>query len=488
MDERSIWIRRRARRLRRALLRIGLTVMCLAALGGLAYLNQFSLEVEILGNRDVYVEYGDKFKDPGAKCYLKGQYLFQRGIELNLPVEIETDLAEDHVGHYGVAYRASFAGMEGVSGRNVWVIDSVCPSIMLIGETDVTRIDGFHYQEEGFTAYDNYDGDITHKVIRTEQEGRILYGVADSSGNPAYAVRNVPNFDPVKPEIFLAGEKTISLEAGRDYVEPGYTAWDNVDGDLSQAVEVSGEVDCFTPGIYSIVYRVSDSAANQTQVTRTVEVATKQVPAPVEPEGKVIYLTFDDGPGQYTRHLLSVLAQYGVKATFFVTDNHQEDILKQIVDEGHSIGVHTKTHVYRDIYASPEAFFADLYGMQEVIRQATGVQTYLMRFPGGSSNTVSSSVPGLMTLLSEAVKNAGFRYFDWNVDSLDAGGAKSVDEVYANVTGGIRKQALSVVLQHDIYAFSVGAVERIIAWGLDNGYTFLPLQMDSPPVEHQIRN
>ena len=202
----------------------------------------------------------------------------------------------------------------------------------------------------------------------------------------------------------------------------------------------------------------------------------------------MIYLTFDDGPSQYTRHLLSVLEKYGVKATFFVVGDENPAVLRQIVEGGHSIGIHTMTHVYHDIYASPEAFFADLYGMQDVIREATGVNTKLMRFPGGSSNTVSSNVPGLMTILTQAVQDAGFRYFDWNVDSMDAGGAKSVDEVCTNVISGIRRQDISVVLQHDIYAFSVGAVEEIILWGLENGYTFLPLEMDSPVMEHTVRN
>ena len=488
MEERDIWRRRRIRKFRRALRRTAIVCLCAACLAGLLYLNQFSLNLKIVGNPDIYVEYGEKYEEYGAKCYLTGRYLFRQGIEVDIPVEIKTDLNESRIGRYGVTYQAKLAGLKGYSGRNVWVVDTVCPQIMLIGETTVSDAEGLHYQEEGYMAYDNHDGDITHKVVRTEQEGRILYGVADSSGNPAYAVRIVPNFDPVKPEIMLAGEEHIRLEVGRGFVEPGFTARDNVDGDLTEYVEVFGTVDCFKPGLYPIVYSVTDSASNRREVTRIVEVVRQELPETKEPEGKVIYLTFDDGPSQYTRHLLSVLEKYGVKATFFVVGDENPAVLRQIVEGGHSIGIHTMTHVYHDIYASPEAFFADLYGKQDVIREATGVNTKLMRFPGGSSNTVSSNVPGLMTILTQAVQDAGFRYFDWNVDSMDAGGAKSVDEVCTNVISGIRRQDISVVLQHDIYAFSVGAVEEIILWGLENGYTFLPLEMDSPVMEHTVRN
>ena len=93
-----------------------------------------------------------------------------------------------------------------------------------------------------------------------------------------------------------------------------------------------------------------------------------------------------------------------------------------------------------------------------------------------------------MTYLTQAVEDCGFAYFDWNVDSDDAGGARTADAVYENVVRGIQENTYSVVLQHDIHSCSVDAVERIIRWGLDNGYQFLPLQTDSPVVHHGVQN
>jgi hypothetical protein len=93
-----------------------------------------------------------------------------------------------------------------------------------------------------------------------------------------------------------------------------------------------------------------------------------------------------------------------------------------------------------------------------------------------------------MTRLTQAVKDQGFRYFDWNVDSDDAGNTTTAEGVVQNVIKGIQNRDVSVVLQHDIKSYSVDAVEEIIIWGLQNGYTFMPLEQNSPKCEHEVRN
>lgn len=162
--------------------------------------------------------------------------------------------------------------------------------------------------------------------------------------------------------------------------------------------------------------------------------------------------------------------------------------MQRIVEEGHAIAIHSVTHNYKKIYESPDAYFADLRQMQQNILDATGVTTTLVRFPGGSSNTVSCFNEGIMTELTQAVQDHGYVYFDWNVDSNDAGGAKDRQTVYANVIRGVLRQNISIVLQHDTQSFSVEAVEDIIQWGLANGYTFLPLEETSPGCHHQVNN
>ena len=452
--------------------------------------NRFSVSVELNGEPEITLEYGEHFQDPGAELRVRGTLFWKDGqTPAGAALSVQGRVDESRPGKYTLTYGAEYRGMHAEAQRVVRVVDTVCPEIILTPDPAGTLLPGTPYQEAGYRAVDNCDGDITDRVVRSEEYGKIIYAVTDSSGNPGYAEREVPYYDPLPPQIELEGGSELAITVGTFYQEPGYTALDNVDGDLTQQVQVDGEVDWLTPGTYSVTYSVSDSFDNTASVTRTVEMTAVPRPEVVWPEGKVIYLTFDDGPGPYTQQLLDVLDSYGVKATFFVTNRGYGEMMKEIVNRGHSIGIHTMSHKYEVIYSSPEAYFDDLLGMQDVIYRNTGVKTTLMRFPGGSSNTVSAhSCVGLMSILTRAVQDAGFQYFDWNVDSNDAGGAKKAQTVFDNVTEGVSHNRVSVVLQHDIHDFSVDAVEDIIVWGLNNGYSFARLTENSPGVHHGVQN
>lgn len=206
------------------------------------------------------------------------------------------------------------------------------------------------------------------------------------------------------------------------------------------------------------------------------------------PTERVVYLTFDDGPSRNTERLLDILDKYNVKATFFVINSSHSDTIAEEFKRGHSVGIHCYTHDYRTVYANEDAYFADLEAIQDEIVKQTGERTTLLRFPGGSSNTASCFNHGIMTRLTEAVAEKGFTYFDWNVSSGDAGRATETSQVVENVINGIKMHNISVVLQHDPKDFSVDAVEEIIIWGLENGYTFLPLTHDSPICHHSVAN
>ena len=346
------------------------------------------------------------------------------------------------------------------------------------------------YQEAGFSAFDNYDGDITAQVKRVEEPGKVTYTVLDSSGNLASVERKIPLFDDYPPSLSLVGSNQLEIPLGEAFQEPGYTASDMRDGDLSAQVVVSIDHPFvrYQPNTYHLTYRVTDSDGHEAIAERTVATIPCTPPTIIYPNGKTIYLTFDDGPGPDTGRLLDVLKKYDVHATFFVVDTGYPELMQRIVNEGNSIGIHTCSHKYQQIYANPEAYFQDLFQMQQIIQNATGEQTWLLRFPGGSSNTVSRRSKGIMTYLTKAVEACGFSYFDWNVDSEDAGGVTSSNQVFKNVVNGVEQHKYSVVLQHDIHSYSVDAVEQIIQWGLRNGYQFLPLQTDSPVMHHAVQN
>ena len=186
----------------------------------------------------------------------------------------------------------------------------------------------------------------------------------------------------------------------------------------------------------------------------------------------------------------SIVKKYNVEATFFVVGKSSTaEILKRMAEEGHAIGLHSTNHNYSTIYKSEEAFVADLLKMQKQVEEMSGVKTYLLRFPGGSSNTISKNYSiGIMKKLTKKVQELGFQYFDWNVDSEDASRAKDTETVIKNIKKGVEPFTSSIVLQHDIKDYSVAAVEEIIIWGLENGYTFAKLDVTSPAAHHPTNN
>lgn len=480
--------RKKARGINRGILLVLILLMVLlgAVAGYLLRWGGFRVRVKLKGEPAVTIRYGETYEDPGAEAAFTGKHLFQTGKWLS--VDTVGDADGKTVGTFEIIYRAKFGIWSGEAKRTVKVVDRVKPRILLRSDPGSYVLPGGEYEEEGFLARDNYDGDLSDRVQITRYHNRIIYSVSDSSGNRTEVERKIVYYDPVYPELTLKGEREILLQPGQSYSEPGFRADDNLDGDLTHRVQVSGQVNSWQAGTYTITYSVSDRFGNTTKTNRTVKVNHINQPEIIEPEGKVIYLTFDDGPGPYTRELLDILKKYDVKATFFVVRTKYFDLVKDIAAEGHAIGIHSVSHDYDEIYASEEAYFRDLNTLRELIHNTCGVETTLVRFPGGSSNTVSKFNKGIMTRLARALTDMGYQYFDWNVNSGDAGETKKTEEVVSFIKDGVQKQDISIVLQHDIKDYSVAAVEEIILWGLENGYRFLPLDPTSPNAHHTIRN
>ena len=465
---------------------LGLLLLAVSMIAGAMILgyNEFVLTLELLGPREVILEYGSEFLDPGAVADFRGTILMKQGTVPEITVENNVDTSA--VGEYTVTYRTEYWNYSRTEVRTVRVVDTQIPVISLTYIPGHYTLPGWEYEEEGFSAYDDYDGDLTGQVERTVKEGEIVYSVSDSSGNRTDVFREIVYDDPVPPEITLLGEMEMSIYPGTEFVDPGYTAIDNCDGDITHNVKVTGSVDIWLPGEYLIEYTVTDNYGNVANAVRTVTV--QQVAYSGGTNGKVICLTFDDGPSSMTPYLLDVLKKYNVKATFFVVNTEHIGVTQRAAREGHTVAIHSASHNFRKIYASEDAYFADLYRMQEIITGFTGKKPMLVRFPGGTSNTVSKFNPGIMTRLTKALTEKGFRYCDWNVDSKDAGGAKTEEEVFNNVIKGIGKKSYSIVLQHDTQGFSVRAVEKIIVWGSVNGYSFWNLTDGASVIHHGAKN
>lgn len=209
---------------------------------------------------------------------------------------------------------------------------------------------------------------------------------------------------------------------------------------------------------------------------------------PVKSSGKKVYLTFDDGPSSNTDAILDILKEYDVKATFFVvgkTDERSVKAYQRIVEEGHTLAMHSYSHRYDEIYESKEAFARDLNSLQEYLYEITGVWPRIYRFPGGSSNTVSKVD---MQELIEYLTDIGITYFDWNVASGDAvSRTLPAETIVNNCLSGIEKQKESVILMHDASnkGTTIEALPRIIEAIQEQGDAeLLPITDETVPVQH----
>lgn len=201
-----------------------------------------------------------------------------------------------------------------------------------------------------------------------------------------------------------------------------------------------------------------------------------------QPE-KWVCLTFDDGPSRTTPAVLAALDAAGVHGTFFVvaTDYNEKylPLLTQAAAAGHQIALHSASHEYSDIYGSSEAYWADIALLKERIAPYVDAESIrYLRFPGGSTNTVSRRYGGreLMKQLKSEVEQKGWQWVDWNVCAEDAvGGHPSADTIYRNVVRETGQQTNCIVLMHDSASTrtTAEALPDIIQWYADNGYTFL---------------
>ena len=420
-------------------------------------------------------------------------------------VNIVGDIDYNKVGEYNVKFELDTIAGKYEKEAVIKVVDTEPPEIILKGEEEYKLSYNKEFEEPGFEATDKVDGNLTDKVSSTREEidtenFNVKYIVEDLSGNKTEKIRKVAIIDDIPPVVKLNGNATIELLINAKYTENGATAVDEKDGDLTSQIKTYGEVNTSQEGIYYVTYSAIDAKGNEGVAQRTIIVKKEQTtatpPTQASNAGKkgVIYLTFDDGPSaNITPKILDILKQKNVKATFFIINYNAvgEQLVKREINEGHTVAIHGYSHDYAQIYKSEEAYMQNLTKLQERIRASTGYTATITRFPGGSSNTISKKYNvGIMTRLTKLVVQKGFKYFDWNVSSGDAGGASNSDQVYNNVINGLSKNKANVVLMHDFSTNQkvLDALPRIIDYGLANGYTFERITESTPMVTHRPNN
>lgn len=410
----------------------------------------------------------------------------------NDKVKINSNLNNKKIGNYKIEYKYKFLFITIKKVQNIKVIDKEKPKIELQynDESICKNVDVKKYE---YKAYDNYDGDITDKVKVSMKDDKIIYSVEDSSSNKTILTKKINFITDNKPDLKLKGSNTIYLYKNSNYKDPGYSASDICDGDITNKVKINGNVNTNRVGTYKITYSITNSNNNEVKKERKVIILDRRNIENGVGNGK-IYLTFDDGPSKsITPRLLDILKEENVKATFFVTDksNALNYLIKREDSEGHVVALHTASHDYKKVYSSSEAYFNDLNQIQNKVKNIIGKDVKIIRFPGGSSNTISRKYQeGIMTYLTNEVTNRGYIYFDWSISSGDAGGAKTKTDVYNNVTKKLSKDKTNVVLMHDYennYK-TLEAIRDIIRYGKDNGYTFEVITSNTPRVVHHVNN
>lgn len=199
----------------------------------------------------------------------------------------------------------------------------------------------------------------------------------------------------------------------------------------------------------------SDESSLGLEITPEKLLVSEQIAESEEEEApeeslRRVYLTFDDGPSSNTDRILDILDAYQVKATFFVVGKEDEiyaPMYQRIVEDGHTLGMHSYSHNYQEIYQSVDAFSADLTKLQNFLYERTGVLSHYYRFPGGSSNHVSKI--GLREF-ADYLAQQDIVYYDWNISSGDAQSTYiSTEDVLKNCLNQLHKYQNAILLFHD---------------------------------------
>lgn len=317
--------------------------------------------------------------------------------------------------------------------------------------------------------------------------------VKDSSGNTTTVKVPVEIREKDVEVPIIEGKEKVSIIIGDDF-DPykNMSVSDNRDDKVELKV-VSNNVNSDEVGTYEVVYEASDYTGNKATFKKIV-VVVKPRPQGGSNNyggGKVVYLTFDDGPSYNTGKILEILDRYQVKATFFVmnTGGSYNHYITQAYQKGHTIGLHTYSHDY-SIYRSIDTYFNDLAKIDNLVYSLTGYHSPYIRFPGGASNTISAQYnQGIMTLLTQEVQNRGYQYYDWNVDSMDASGNGVASQTIMNSACSASNGTV-MILFHDTFGkdTTVEALPAIIEYYQNLGYSFSGINNSTPIFHHGVNN
>ncbi|GIO13235.1 hypothetical protein J19TS2_27900 [Cohnella xylanilytica] len=383
------------------------------------------------GPNPMTVEANSPFADPGATAQD-----VQDG-DLSASITVTGTVDTSTLGTYTLAYNVSDAAGNAAATvtRTVYVQDTQPPVLTLLGDSAMNVPLGAAFADPGAQATDAYYGDISDRIVvtgtvDTSQAGKytLRYSVEDPSGNAAAVIRDVNVYDGDGPAIYLNGPNPMTVEANSPFVDPGATAQDVQDGDLSASITVTGTVDTSTLGTYTLAYNVSDAAGNAAAtVTRTVYVQDTQPP--------VLTLL---GDSAMNVPLGAAFADPGAQAT----DAYYGDISDRIVVTGTVDTSHAGKYTLRYSVEDPSGNAA-----------AEATRTVTVKAPAGSNGSGGSSGSDEPAAIRQVIVkfNGVVKWVDASYES--SGGqritrifptAEQLSEALATKPNGIRIEAQDI--------------------------------------------
>ncbi len=446
-------------------------------------------EIQVLLNGDEHqsIALSTEYIDDGFKVRIGDEEVDSDNLDYKMSSTIDTEVPGKYEVDYEIMYDNEIYNLK----RVVEVKDEVAPVLTVEQEfAEKYFCQKTNKMNLSYRAEDNYDGIITDKVKVEVGDTTVILSVSDSSGNETRKEIPLKEInDQTVAIIELNGKETVYIPVGGVYEEEGATLIDGCGEEKSENIVITGNVDTQKAGEYEVTYQYQEENQTVTKIRKVIVYEIEKKEHIQENSKKIVYLTFDDGPGQYTEELLNILKKHDVKATFFVTNQFKKyvPLIKRESEEGHVVAVHTLTHNWK-IYRSVETFMKDFNDMNEIIAKYTGEKSKIFRFPGGSSNTISRKyAKGVVSSIASQMTKNGYTYFDWNVDSEDAAGASS-QKILSNAISGINSRDVSVVLMHDIKKNTIAVIEEFICYAKENGFTFKTLSSSAQTVQHHINN
>ena len=268
--------------------------------------NRWEIIITVNGVPETTIEYQQTYTDQGATAIYRSSLL--PFIQEEVKVEVKNKAVNtDQLGTFSITYTAEHKNVKAETSRTIHVVDTTPPEISLTENPDSYTPFNHEYQEEGYEAIDNHDGNLSDQVEREVGQDEVIYTVKDSSGNKTQKKRKIRYDDRKGPEFSFPDGTDLILYKGTAFSDT-FTAIDDCDGDVTSQVIVEGSVDVNSCGSYTLNYTVSDAHGNTTTATRNVTIRMRPVNNPSSSDGpKTIFLTFDDGPGESTGRLLDIL-------------------------------------------------------------------------------------------------------------------------------------------------------------------------------------